>query len=49
MEKINKDDIVFLNVYLNDENEGTQQLFAHKKCLRSRINERVPTIFDPEE
>jgi hypothetical protein len=48
-ETIDKNDIIILNIHLGFEDEGYQQLYSHKKCLRLKIIEDIPTIFDFNE
>jgi hypothetical protein len=48
-ETISKDDMIILNIYLDFEDEASQQLFSHKKCFKVRINKEIPTLFDITE
>ena len=48
-EIINKKDMIILNIYLDFEDESSQQLYSHKKCLKVRINKEIPTLFDIDE
>ncbi|MDR2942033.1 MAG: hypothetical protein LBV17_05540 [Treponema sp.] len=45
-ETIDKNDIIILNIHLNFEDDASQQLYSHKKCLKSKIIKDIPTMFD---
>jgi len=46
---IKKKDMIILDIHLDFEEETCQQLYSHRKCLRSKILKDIPTIFEDEE
>jgi hypothetical protein len=43
---IDQFDILYLQIYLDPEDDASQCLYCHKDCLKSCIDTEIPMVFE---